>query len=214
MTLPLSGKAVFAGMTLMFARSLGEFGATIILAGNIPGVTQTIPLAIYEYTSTPGGDRIAALPGVDPAVLRRAAGQRRGLQIARPEVMRLTVSVQKKLGQFQFAADFDLTGHRVGLFGPSGSGKSTLMHLLAGLLGRTAARSAWTTPCCLTAPAASTWRRSSGGSAWSFSTVSCSAPERAPQPALRLAAHPEPNGASTPRRSSRCSTSATCSTGA
>ncbi|MDR2550998.1 MAG: molybdate ABC transporter permease subunit [Desulfobulbus sp.] len=58
-TLPLSGKAVFAGMTLMFARSLGEFGATIILAGNIPGVTQTIPLAIYEYTSSPGGDRMA-----------------------------------------------------------------------------------------------------------------------------------------------------------
>ena len=48
--------------------------------------------------------------------------------------MRLTVSVQKKLGQFQFAADFELAGHRVGLFGPSGSGKSTLMHLLAGLL--------------------------------------------------------------------------------
>lgn len=58
-TLPLSGRAVFAGMTLMFARSLGEFGATIILAGNIPGVTQTIPLAIYEYTSAPGGDRMA-----------------------------------------------------------------------------------------------------------------------------------------------------------
>jgi molybdate transport system permease protein len=58
-TLPLSGRAIFAGMTLMFARSLGEFGATIILAGNIPGVTQTIPLAIYEYTSSPGGDRMA-----------------------------------------------------------------------------------------------------------------------------------------------------------
>jgi molybdate transport system permease protein len=43
----------------MFARSLGEFGATIILAGNIPGVTQTIPLAIFDYTSTPGGDRMA-----------------------------------------------------------------------------------------------------------------------------------------------------------
>ena len=57
-TLPLSGRAIFAGMTLMFARSLGEFGATIILAGNIPGVTQTIPLAIYEYTSSPGGDRM------------------------------------------------------------------------------------------------------------------------------------------------------------
>jgi molybdate transport system permease protein len=57
--LPLSSRAIFAGMTLMFARSLGEFGATVILAGNIPGVTQTIPLAIYEYTSTPGGDRMA-----------------------------------------------------------------------------------------------------------------------------------------------------------
>ncbi|MBU0682340.1 MAG: molybdate ABC transporter permease subunit [Proteobacteria bacterium] len=57
--LPLSGRAIVAGMTLMFARSLGEFGATIILAGNIPGVTQTIPLAIYEYTNTPGGDRMA-----------------------------------------------------------------------------------------------------------------------------------------------------------
>jgi len=57
--LPLSGRALVAGMTLMFARSLGEFGATIIVAGNIPGVTQTIPLAIYDYTNTPGGDRLA-----------------------------------------------------------------------------------------------------------------------------------------------------------
>ena len=58
-TLPLSSRAIFAGMTLMFARSLGEFGATVILAGNIPGVTQTIPLAIYEYTNSPGGDKMA-----------------------------------------------------------------------------------------------------------------------------------------------------------
>ncbi len=57
--LPLSARSVLAGATLMFARSLGEFGATIIIAGNIPGVTQTIPLAIYEYTSAPGGDRMA-----------------------------------------------------------------------------------------------------------------------------------------------------------
>ncbi len=57
--MPLSGRAVLAGMTLMFARSMGEFGATVILAGNIPGVTQTIPLAIYQHTSTPGGDSMA-----------------------------------------------------------------------------------------------------------------------------------------------------------
>ena len=48
--------------------------------------------------------------------------------------MQLAVSMQKQLGSFHFAADFDLTGRRIGLFGPSGSGKSTLMHLLAGLV--------------------------------------------------------------------------------
>jgi molybdate transport system permease protein len=56
---PLSVRGVIAGSLLMFARGLGEFGATIIVAGNIPGVTQTIPLAIYEYTSAPGGDAMA-----------------------------------------------------------------------------------------------------------------------------------------------------------
>lgn len=54
--LPLSRRSLLAGATLMFARSLGEFGATVIIAGNIPGVTQTIPLAIYDYANTPGGD--------------------------------------------------------------------------------------------------------------------------------------------------------------
>lgn len=57
--LPLSARGIVAGSALMFARSLGEFGATIIVAGNIPGVTQTIPLAIYEYASSPGGERAA-----------------------------------------------------------------------------------------------------------------------------------------------------------
>ncbi len=57
--LPLSLRGIIAGSVLMFARGLGEFGATIIVAGNIPGVTQTIPLAIYEYVSSPGGDFMA-----------------------------------------------------------------------------------------------------------------------------------------------------------
>jgi len=57
--LPLSVRGIIAGSVLMFARGLGEFGATIIVAGNIPGVTQTIPLAIYEYVSSPQGDVMA-----------------------------------------------------------------------------------------------------------------------------------------------------------
>jgi molybdate transport system permease protein len=57
--LPLSLPGVIAGSLLMFARSLGEFGATIIVAGNIPGVTQTIPLAIYDYAGAPTGEAMA-----------------------------------------------------------------------------------------------------------------------------------------------------------
>ncbi len=48
-TLPLSYRGILSGMILAFARGLGEFGATIIVAGNIPGRTQTIPLAIFNY---------------------------------------------------------------------------------------------------------------------------------------------------------------------
>ena len=44
------------GALLAFARGLGEFGATITFVSNIPGETQTVPLAIYGYTQMPGGD--------------------------------------------------------------------------------------------------------------------------------------------------------------
>lgn len=46
-TLPLAWPGILAGLVLSFARALGEFGATLMVAGNIPGKTQTIPLAIY-----------------------------------------------------------------------------------------------------------------------------------------------------------------------
>lgn len=58
-TLPLAWPGVLAGMTLSFARSLGEFGATITFAGNIAGKTRTIPTAIYAATQSPGGDASA-----------------------------------------------------------------------------------------------------------------------------------------------------------
>jgi molybdate transport system permease protein len=47
-TLPLARRGILAGIVLAFARSLGEFGATLMVAGNIPGRTQTLPLAIYD----------------------------------------------------------------------------------------------------------------------------------------------------------------------
>ena len=57
-TLPLAKKGLMAGLILSFARALGEFGATIMLAGNIPGKTSTMPLAIYSAVQT-GEDRLA-----------------------------------------------------------------------------------------------------------------------------------------------------------
>lgn len=59
-TLPLIGPGVVTGVILAFARSLGEFGATITFVSNIPGQTQTLPLALYTLTQTPGGE-VAAL---------------------------------------------------------------------------------------------------------------------------------------------------------
>ena len=47
-TLPLASRGIIAGIVLSFARAFGEFGATLMLAGNIPGKTQTMPLAIFE----------------------------------------------------------------------------------------------------------------------------------------------------------------------
>lgn len=59
-SLPLARRGLAAGVTLSFARSLGEFGATLMLAGNIPGRTQTLPLALYEAVVS-GEDGDAAL---------------------------------------------------------------------------------------------------------------------------------------------------------
>lgn len=54
-TLPLARHGIFAGCGLAFARSLGEFGATIMVAGDIAGETRTIPLAIFSLSNRPGG---------------------------------------------------------------------------------------------------------------------------------------------------------------
>ncbi len=53
-TVPLALPGVVSGTILAFARSLGEFGATITFAGNIEGETQTLPLAIFSYMQVPG----------------------------------------------------------------------------------------------------------------------------------------------------------------
>ena len=58
-TLPLAGRTILAGATLAFSRALGEFGATIVVAGSIPGQTRTLAVGIFTFTES-GQDQLAA----------------------------------------------------------------------------------------------------------------------------------------------------------
>lgn len=68
-TLPLSVPGILAGAVLGFARSIGEFGATITFVSNVPGQTRTLPLAIYSALQQPGGEAMAwRLSGISVAL--------------------------------------------------------------------------------------------------------------------------------------------------
>jgi len=60
-TIPLAWRGVVGGATLAWARALSEFGATIVVAGNMPGRTTTIPLAIWSAIQSPTGGSVAPL---------------------------------------------------------------------------------------------------------------------------------------------------------
>jgi len=72
-TLPLAAPGLITGALLAFARALGEFGATITFAGNIPGATRTVPLAIYTLLQTPGGDIAVARLAILSVIIALAA---------------------------------------------------------------------------------------------------------------------------------------------
>ena len=63
-TLPLAWRGIVGGTVLAFARALGEFGATVMIAGNIPGRTQTLALAIFQASQVGQDDRAKTLAGV------------------------------------------------------------------------------------------------------------------------------------------------------
>jgi len=72
-TLPLMSPGILAGAILAFARSLGEFGATITFVSNIPGETRTLPLALFSEVQSPGGEAAALRLAVLSVVLAFAA---------------------------------------------------------------------------------------------------------------------------------------------
>lgn len=67
-TLPLAGRGILAGISLAFARALGDFGTTLMVAGNIPGRTQTMPIAVYDRVQAFDYATAGVLAGVLAAV--------------------------------------------------------------------------------------------------------------------------------------------------
>ena len=158
-SLPLALPGIIAGATLAFARALGEFGATLMLAGNIPRQTQTIPMAIYFAVETGSMSEAwlwclvmvnIALSGLmlvnflsqTRQISRSSLRQKRNknkkrvsshnwdLQTSQPY---LVVDIYKRLPGF--VLDISLTTPRqvVGILGGSGAGKSLVLRCIAGI---------------------------------------------------------------------------------
>jgi molybdate transport system permease protein len=157
--LPLAAPGVLAGTVLAFARAMGEFGATLMLAGNIPGRTQTMPVAIFSAAA--GGDMreaflwvglivvislgIIRLLNRENAFRKPARNQVDSSLVPAPvppvSVMRemtshdatLDVDINKTLEQFELDVRLSAGSAAVGLLGASGAGKTMTLRMIAGI---------------------------------------------------------------------------------
>ncbi len=156
-TLPLALPGILAGATLAFARGLGEFGATLMVAGNIPGLTTTMPLAIYAAVEA-GDTRqawvwsglilavsLAAIAVVNLWQFRRQPQEL--LPHSQPRLKRfisdfplktapaqtgLLVEIEKQLPNFCLQIAFESDHIALGVLGASGAGKSMLLKCIVG----------------------------------------------------------------------------------
>ena len=160
--LPMAAPGVLAGTVLAFARAMGEFGATLMLAGNIPGRTQTMPIAIFSAAE--GGDMRVAFLWVglivvlSLAIIRLLNRQSRNRNpapypvtsplaptpVLQPFVPNnadecapsasLDISVEKALEYFDLQVKFSAGRQAVGLLGASGAGKTMTLRMIAGIV--------------------------------------------------------------------------------
>ena len=130
-SLPLAWPSVLAGAVLAFARALGEFGATIIVAGSIPGATRTLAVAIYGYAET--GQDALALALLLVSVGDRVRGAVDGEPPRRAERGVIDLDIELAQGSFVLVAKVQLDARAAALFGPSGAGKTTILDAIAGL---------------------------------------------------------------------------------
>ncbi len=158
--LPLAAPGVIAGTVLAFARAMGEFGATLMLAGDIPGRTETMPIAIFSAAA--GGDMREAFLWVGLIVVislaiirllnreqafgkpaRNQAASSLTLQPAQPLTLKrettsnratLEVEFSKALDQFDLDVRLSAGEGAIGLLGPSGAGKTMSLRMIAGIV--------------------------------------------------------------------------------
>jgi molybdate transport system permease protein len=160
--LPLAAPGVVAGTVLAFARALGEFGATLMLAGNIPGRTQTMPIAIFSAAE--GGEmrtagiwvaiivvlslaiirllnyegaarrawRFDAEPGAAESMLSGKVLSMPKTEVSEPSAT-LEINVEKSLENFRLAVQLRTGRSALGLLGASGAGKSMTLRMIAGV---------------------------------------------------------------------------------
>ncbi len=158
-SLPLALPGIVAATTLAFARALGEFGATLMLAGNIPGQTQTIPMAIYFAVEAGAMDEawywaiaimVISLSGIiavnfwqEVRGIGRKGRQKRhreGRQGSESSFLSalassvgLFVDIEKRLPSFHLKVTFSTDNQPLGLLGGSGAGKSMILRCIAGI---------------------------------------------------------------------------------
>lgn len=158
--LPLAIPGVVAATTLSFARALGEFGATLMIAGNIPGQTQTIPMAIYFAVEAGAINEAGfwvlviiciSLSSIGLANFwQKARGKSEKIEtnheqleldgqlqlILSEEILNsrsLTVNIKKQLADFNLDVNFSNNEQPLGLLGASGAGKSLILRCIAGI---------------------------------------------------------------------------------
>ena len=161
LAIPLAWPGIVAGTVLTFARALGEFGATLMIAGNMPGRTQTIPLAIFSDVES-GDIRHAGfwvLVVIALTVLLALAGDwfsKRAWHTGRAHAPNrpfegtaaashqarqqgdsspasLSFLIRKQLGSFVLDVSFESSAKSCAILGASGAGKSVLLRCLSGL---------------------------------------------------------------------------------
>lgn len=158
-SLPLALPGIIAATTLAFARALGEFGATLMLAGNIPGQTQTIPMAIYFAVEAGAMDEawfwaiaimVISLSGIIAVnfwqEVRRIGrvkdkgtrgtgekGNELSLLYTPSSSVGLFVEIEKQLPSFHLKVTFNTDQQPLGLLGGSGAGKSMILRCIAGI---------------------------------------------------------------------------------